>query len=98
VIGAELDDRGDFLGAVSECDSIGGVRRMVGLVFAVVVANHCRSGEAITQELAKLGEQGLVDRLMMKDGCGHGDRRKYRKPTFQGLLLTRGCGNQDPQA
>ena len=49
---------------------------MVGLVFAVVVANSCRGGEAITEELAKLGEQGLVDRLTMKGECGHGGGRK----------------------
>src|SRR6516165_8061722 len=56
---------------------------MVGLVFAVVVANGCSGGKAFPEEPAQLGEQGFVDRLTMKGGCRHGGRRKYRKPTFK---------------
>jgi len=56
LVGAELYDRCNFLGAVSKSDRVGGVRRVIGLVFAVVVANSCRGGEAIAEELAKLGE------------------------------------------
>jgi hypothetical protein len=68
---------------VSKSDRVGGVRRVIGLVFAVVVANSCRGGEAITEELAKLGEQGLVDWLTMKGECRHGGGRKTRKLTFK---------------
>jgi hypothetical protein len=43
---------------------------MVGLVFAVLGADRCRGGEAITEESAQLGKQGRIDSLMVKGGHG----------------------------
>ena len=52
IFGAELDDRRNLIGAVGKCDGISGMRRVVGLVFAVVRADRCRSGKPSTEQLA----------------------------------------------
>ena len=52
IFGAQLDDRRHLIGAVGECDGIGGMRNMVGFVFAVMRADRCRSGKPSTEQLA----------------------------------------------
>jgi hypothetical protein len=51
--GAEPDDLGDLLGAVREGDGIGGARRVIGFVLAVLLADRGRRRQAITEALAQ---------------------------------------------
>ena len=44
VLGAELDDCRDFLGALRKGDRVGRMRLVVGLVLAVLGANRRRIG------------------------------------------------------
>ncbi len=62
VLGAQGDDRGDLLGAAGEGDGVGGVRRVVGFVLAVLGADRCRGRQPIAEALLQRGEQRRVER------------------------------------
>src|SRR6266853_6663251 len=76
--GAETNNCRDLFGIASKGDRVRSMRRMIGLVLAVLGADRRRGGEAIAEQLAQRGQQRLVDRLTMKRRCGHcgsqGDR------------------------
>src|ERR1700740_2719258 len=76
---AKLHDGGNFFGTTGKGDRVGGMRRMIGFVLAMLGANRRRGGEAIAEVLTQRGEKGLVDNLTTKDGCKHGGSRRHRK-------------------
>src|SRR5262245_42932324 len=78
VSGAELDNCRDLFGTVGEGDRVRSMRRMIGLVLAVLGANRWRSGETIAEQLAQRGQQRLLDRLAVQGGCGHSDGRRSK--------------------
>ena len=55
--GADLDDLGDLLGGLGEGDRVGRVRRVVGLVRAVLLAHRRRGGQARAEQLGQGGDR-----------------------------------------
>src|SRR5262249_33625551 len=84
VFGAEIDDRGDLLGAASKDDRVRSMRGMIGLVLALLGAERRRGGKAIAEQLAQRSQQRLVDRLTMKGWCGHNGGHENRN--LSGIL------------
>src|SRR6202022_1226510 len=68
---AEADNCRDLFGIASKGDRVRSMRRMIGLVLAVLWADRCWGGEGIAEQPAQRGQQRLVDRLTMKRRCGH---------------------------
>ena len=65
------DDRRDFLGAVREGDRVGGVRRVIRFVLAVLLADCASGRQPIAETLAQRGEQRRVERRSFRNGGGH---------------------------
>src|ERR1700737_5434063 len=57
VFGAETDNCRDLLGTASEGDRVRSMRRMIGLVLAVLSADRRRGGRAISEQLGQRGQQ-----------------------------------------
>src|ERR1700737_2309019 len=70
VFGAEADNCGDLFGTAGKGDRVRSMRRMIGLVLAMLSADRRRSGEALAEQLAQRGQQRLVDRFTMEHRCG----------------------------
>ena len=76
VPGAQLDNCRDLFGTVNEGDRVRSMRRVIGFVSPVLIADPRRSRESIAEQLAQRGQQRLLDRLAMKGGCIHGSGQK----------------------
>src|SRR5437879_4847607 len=66
--GTETDNCRDLFSIASKGDRVRSMRRMIGLVLAMLGADRGRSGEAIAEQLAQRGQQRLVDGLTMNGG------------------------------